>query len=81
MTTQSECQKGTISQSYKEWWFLWYKNYYIGNALVKYNSNSGAINRGDVIPSGNRISSGKQTVWKEEFIGLSLKYLWSEKKN
>jgi hypothetical protein len=57
------------------------KNYYIGKVLVKYNSTSGAINRGDDIPSGNRINYGKQTAWKEEFIGLSLKYLWSEKKN
>ena len=37
------------------------KNYHIGNILVKCNSNSGTINRVDVIPSGNEISCGKQT--------------------
>jgi len=47
--------------------------------IVNSNSNIGAINRVDVMPSSNKINSRKQTAWNEEFI--SLKYLWSGKKN
>ena len=61
MTTQPECQKGTKSLQLLRMVIFMVKNYHIGNILVKCNSNSGAINRVDVIPSGNEISCGKQT--------------------
>jgi len=36
-------------------------NYHMGNKLVNSNSNIGAINRVDVMPSSNEINSRKQT--------------------
>ena len=67
MTTQSECQKGIISLQLQGMMIFMVKKLSHRNTVVNCNSNNGAINRVDVIPSGNKISSGKQTAWKEEY--------------